>query len=210
MKKTILITSLVLLALAAVGVGVVFAQGTKPPSQNGYGWMHDYIEQALAAKLELTDAQVEEQFAGGKTLYQIALDNGIKQEDLATFMTDVHKDAFARAVKNGVLTQQQADWMLQRMQTRNGFGMGNCPMLDGQGAFGNGRGAKSIVESLNQNRPETQGDFLFINQISIFRVPKGIIMTLAFTRCLKLLMTVPWSRSETPRSHPVFFLDLLL
>src|SRR5512140_3744597 len=111
MKKTILITSLVLLALAALGVGVVFAQGTRPPAQTG--WMHDYIEQALAAKLGLTEDQVEEQFAAGKTMYQIALDNGIKQEDLALFMNDVHKDAFANAVKDGVLTQQQANWMLQ-------------------------------------------------------------------------------------------------
>ena len=146
MKKTILITSLVLLALAAVGVGVVFAQGTKPPTQTGYGWMHDYIEQALAAKLGLTEDQVEEQFAAGKTMYQIALDNGIKQENLATFMNEVHKDAFARAVKDGVITQQQADWMLQRMQNmyQNGYGPGNCPMHNGQGApFGRGRGAGS-------------------------------------------------------------------
>ncbi len=140
MKKTILIVSLVVLALAALGVGVVFAQGTKPPTQSGYGWMHDYIEQALAAKLGITENQVEQQFAAGKTMYQIALDNGIKQEDLAAFMNDVHKDAFAKAVKDGVLTQQQADWMLQHMQNRGGFGTGNCPMLGGQGTFGNGRG----------------------------------------------------------------------
>ena len=140
MKKTILITTLVLLALAAVGVGVVFAQGIKPPTQSGYGWMHDYIEQALAAKLGITEVQVEEQFAAGKTMYQIALDNGIKQEDLVAFINDVHKNAFANAVKDGVLTQQQADWMLQHMQNRGGSGMGNCPMLGGRGAFGNGRG----------------------------------------------------------------------
>ncbi len=154
MKKTILITSLVLLALAVLGVGVVFAQGTKPPTQTGYGWMHDYIEKALAAKLSLTENQVEEQFAAGKTMYQIALDNGIKQENLVTFMNDVHKDAFANAVKDGVITQQQADWMLQRMQNRGGFGMGNCPMFGGQGAFGNGRGPGS---GMMQNRGNGYG-----------------------------------------------------
>jgi hypothetical protein len=149
MKKTIVITSLVLLALAVLGIGVVFAQGTKPPTQNGYGWMHDYIEQALAAKLGLKEDQVEEQFAAGETMYQIALDSGVKQEDLAAFMNEVHKDAFANAVSNGVLTQQQADWMLQRMQNRGGFGMGNCPTLGGQGTFSNGRGFGS---GMMQNR----------------------------------------------------------
>jgi hypothetical protein len=134
-------------ALGALGVGIAFAQGGQPPFGQGgygYGWMHDYVEQALAAKLGLTEKQVEDQLTAGKPMYQIALDNGIKQEDLANFMNEVHKDAFARAVKAGVITQQQADWMLQRMQTmyQNGYGPGNCPMYNGQGAsFGRGRGS---------------------------------------------------------------------
>jgi hypothetical protein len=142
MKKTILITSIVVVALAVLGVGVAFAQGTQPPAQGGMmGWMHDYVEQALAAKLGLTEAQVEEQFTAGKTMVQIALDNGIKQEDVAAFLSDIHKEAFANAVKAGVMTQVQADWMLQRMQNRGfGTGTGNCPMHNGQGGNGFGRG----------------------------------------------------------------------
>ena len=142
MKKTILITSIVALAVAVLGVGVAYAQGQQPPIGGGVmGWMHDYVEQALAAKLGLTEAQVEEQFAAGKTMYQIALDNGIKQEELATFMTEVHQEAFASAVKDGVMNQAQADWMLQRMQNRGyGNGIGNCPMQNGQGSFGYGQG----------------------------------------------------------------------
>jgi hypothetical protein len=144
MKKTLLIVALIVLALSVLGVGVAFAQGGQPPvGQGGYGWMHDYVEQALAAKLDLTEQQVEEQLAAGKPMYQIALDNGIKQEDLANFMNEVHKDAFTKAVKDGVVTQEQADWMLQRMQYmfQNGYGPGNCPMHNGQGApFGRGRG----------------------------------------------------------------------
>ena len=144
MKKTILIVGLVVLALGALGVGVAFAQGGNPPyagngpmMQNGGGWMHDYVEQALAARLGLTEEQVEDQLAAGKPMYQIALDNGIKQEDLTNFMNEVHKDAFAKAVKDGVMTQEQADWMLQRMQnnggTVNGNGFGGCPMQNGTG-----------------------------------------------------------------------------
>ena len=145
MNKTLLIVALLLLALGVLGVGIVFAQGGQPPvGPNGYGWMHDYVEQALAAKLGLTEKQVEDQLAAGKPMYQIVLDNGIKQENLAAFMTEVHKDAFARAVKDGKITQEQADRMLPMMQTmyQNGYGPGNCPMHSGQGApSGRGRGA---------------------------------------------------------------------
>ena len=144
MKKTFLIVALLVVALGVLGVGVAFAQGGQPPvGRGGYGWMHDYVEQALAAKLGLTEKQVEDQLTAGKPMYQIALDNGIKQDDLANFMNEVHKDAFARAVKDGVITQEQADWMLQRMQNmyQNGYGPGNCPMHSGQGApSGRGRG----------------------------------------------------------------------
>jgi hypothetical protein len=146
--KKILIVGLVVLALGVLGVGAVFAQGGQPPfgsmmGGRGYGPMHDYVEQALAAKLGLTETQVEGQLAAGKPMYQIALDNGIKQEDLANFMNEVHTNAFAKAVKDGVLTQEQADWMLQRMQNmyQNGYGAGNCPMHNGQGGqFGRGNG----------------------------------------------------------------------
>lgn len=151
--KKVIIAGLLILAFGALGVGIVYAQGGQPPftgmmGQSGYGWMHEYVEQALAAKLGLTEAQVEEQFAAGKTMYQIALDNGIQQEDLGTFMTEIHQEAFAQAVKDGVVTQEQADWMLQRMQNmyQNGYGPGNCPMHNGQGTapragmMGNGSG----------------------------------------------------------------------
>ena len=153
MKKTILIAGLVVMALVVLGAGVASAQGPTPYTgngpmvQNGGGWMHNYVEQALAAKLGLTEEQVEDELAAGKPMYQIALDNGIPQEALTDFMNGVHQDAFAAAVKDGVVTQEQADWMLQRMQSRGGFGMGNCPMQNGQGGGygpgmmnGNGRG----------------------------------------------------------------------
>jgi len=156
MKKTLLIVGLIVLALGVLGVGVALAQGELPPvtgmmnmmRQGGYRWMHeymhDYVEQELAAKLALTEKQVEEQLAAGKPMYQIALDNGIKQDNLANFMNEVHQGALAKAVRDGVITQEQADWMLPMMQNmfQNGYGAGNCPMHNGQdGSIGRGSGS---------------------------------------------------------------------
>lgn len=151
MKKTLLIVAIAILAIAALSAGVAFAQGGNPPANGyggmmmggrggygGYGPVHDYVEKALAAELDLTEAQVEEELTAGKTMSQIALDHGIKQEDLATFMAEVHKTAFAVAVKDGVMTQEQADFMLQRM-AQNGYNYGNCPM-GGANGYGRGQG----------------------------------------------------------------------
>ena len=145
MKKTLLIVAILVLALGALGVGVALAQGGQPPVNNygrgmmggygGYGWMHDYVEQALADKLGMTEEQVEDALANGSTMYQIALDNGVAEADLPTFMTEVHTAAFEKAVADGIMTQEQADWMLQRMQymAQNGYGYGSgsCPMHNG-------------------------------------------------------------------------------
>ena len=152
MKKTILIVSVIALALlvvGAVGVGVAYAQSGQPPvsgrgtmmNGGGYGPMHDYVERALADKLGLTEEQVEEQFAAGKTMYQIALDNGIAEADVPTFLTEVHTAAFDAAVADGVLTREQADWMSQHMQGRGyGDGTGTCPMGNGTYGPNNGTG----------------------------------------------------------------------
>jgi hypothetical protein len=146
MKKTILIVALVVLAFGVFGIGVAAAQGTQPPvgrggmMGGGYGLMHDYVEKALADRLGITEKAVEDAFASGKTMYQIALDNGIKEADVPALLTEVHTAAFDKAVADGVITRVQADFMLQRM-TSNGFNSGNCPMQNGQGGqYGRGNG----------------------------------------------------------------------
>ncbi len=149
MKKN-LVFALILaaLALAAFGAGSVLAQGQQPPfggmmaGGRGMGWMHDFVEEALAAKLGLTEAKVEEAFASGKSMYQIALDAGTAETDVPALLTEVHKEAFQKAVASGYLTQAQADWMLQRMQGNWAAGgqPGNCPMGNGGRFRNNGAG----------------------------------------------------------------------
>jgi hypothetical protein len=144
MKKILVVVSVVVVALVIFGAGFVFSQyqfasasglpqGYGPGGmmgsggRGGYGPIHDYVEQALATKLGLTEAQVEEQLTAGKSMYQIVLDKGIAEADIPALLTEVHKTAFAKAVADGVLTQAQADAMLQNM-TANGFNFANCPM----------------------------------------------------------------------------------
>lgn len=145
MKKTFLTVILVVLALAAFGVGAALAQDDQPPygpgmMRAGFGGMHEYVEQALAAELGLSEEQVEELLQSGQSMTQIALDNGIAEDDLTEFLLTVHAAAFDQAVEDGVISREDADWMLERMQS--GYGPGNCPMnagFDGlRGRFGPG------------------------------------------------------------------------
>ena len=148
MKKTILIVALVVLALGALGIGVASAQGQQPPvgpGMRGYGNgpIHTYIVSAFAEELDLSVDEVNTRLANGETMYQIALAEGIAEAEIAPFLTGVHTAAFDKAVADGVITREQADWMLQNMQSRfeNGYGLGNCPMQNGvNGQYGRGYG----------------------------------------------------------------------
>ena len=147
MKKTILIVGLIVAALAVLGVGVAFAQGPAPYGgngpimQNGGGYLHTYMVAAFAEKLGLTVEDVDARLVAGETMYDIAIANGVTTEDLPGLMVDVRTMALDAAVKDGVTTQTQADWMKSHGFGHGGYGMGtgDCPMNNGTG-FGHGGG----------------------------------------------------------------------
>ena len=125
MKKTMIAVLVVMLALG-VFTGIARAQST----QQTTGLLHEYMEKALAEKLGIPLATVETRHDAGTTLYQIALDNGIAEADMPAFMLEVRTTAINAALADGVITQAQADRMLQA----RGFGMGRGMMRGGMGS----------------------------------------------------------------------------
>ena len=157
MKKTMLIVGLVVAALVVLGVGVAFAQGPAPYAgngpmmQNGGGYLHTYMVTAFAEKLGLKVEDINARLTAGESMYDIAIADGVKAEDFSALMVEVRTIAMNAAVKDGVITQAQADWMSSRGFGRGGmYGNGGtgCPMQNGTGTGygpgmmnnGNGRG----------------------------------------------------------------------
>lgn len=103
---------------------------------SGTGPMHTYMVEAYAEALGLTVEEVQDQFEAGKTMWQVAADQGLSDEEVQSVMIEARTAALNAMVADGVLTQEQADLMLQRMNTMmsNGFTPGNCPMNGGAGA----------------------------------------------------------------------------
>ncbi len=103
----------------------------------GYmGVLHDYMISSFASAVGLTVDQVNTRLANGETAAQIAIAQGKTEADLPALWTQVHQEAVKAAVAAGVITQAQADRMLQMMNNYSGpgfgpgFGFGNCPMWD--------------------------------------------------------------------------------
>ncbi len=147
MKKLILAFAIVAtLVVALLSTGQVFAQGTTPPAPqtpgSGYGYgrgmgggmgnrgamagtgqgiLHDGMIAAISQKLGIPVADLEARITKGETVAQIAYAKGLTAEQFTALMKDARAQAIDQAVKDGTLTQAQADWM----KTRGGmFGAG--------------------------------------------------------------------------------------
>jgi hypothetical protein len=92
-----------------------------PGMRGGYyggGWMADYRDEMHAAVAEALGLSVEEldaAMAEGQTMWQIAEEQGVDPEVIRDAMQDAREEAINQAVADGVLTQEQADWMLGRI-----------------------------------------------------------------------------------------------
>jgi hypothetical protein len=104
---------------------------------NAEGLLQDYVISAFAKAVGLTVDEVNTRLIKGETLVQIAQSQGFTGDKLTQLVKDVRKAALDQAVAAGVITQAQADRMLQRMDNSIGqcfgFGMGTLdyPLWDG-------------------------------------------------------------------------------
>jgi hypothetical protein len=138
------------LAVALGTAGYVSAQAPVPGSGTGAGMMggrggrmsnqaagaqtgplHDEMIAVFAQKLGLSMDELNARLAKGETMAQIAYSKGLSADQFTTLMTGARIQAIEQAVKNGEVTQAQADWMKTR-----GAGIAGT----GRGMRGNGLG----------------------------------------------------------------------
>ncbi len=96
----------------------------------GANGMHEQVWTAVAQKLGLTYAELNTALQNGQTVAQLAQAKGVSVAALKTAALDAMKTSFADLVKQGVMTQEQADWMLDHMD--------DMPMFNFEQGFGPG------------------------------------------------------------------------
>jgi len=125
------------------GMGSGMMGGNRADGQ--YGPMHEYMEEAFADALGISQEDLEASLASGKTMWQVAEEKGLTSEQFQKIMVEARQNAFKQMVADGVITQAQADWMLSRMQNMWGQGgrlgeQGGCPGMGG--SFNGGSGSR--------------------------------------------------------------------
>ncbi len=133
-------------ANAAVGRGMMGGAG-------GFGY-DSVMLPSLAKALGITQEQLQAEFKAGKSVLDIATAKGISAEKLQADFLAAHKVALAQLVKDGKLTQAQADAMQDRADDQDhpcltqdvvpGQGAGRGGMMGGVGRGGRGMMGRGI------------------------------------------------------------------
>lgn len=157
--KTLFVALLVVLLAALALVGVASAQDDNPPVPTtpyggsrgfgggrmggalGQGWMHDYMIEAFADALGLSPEELQAQIDAGAHMFDIASEQGLSVEEFQQLMFEARDKALQQAVADGLIDQEWANWMIERMQGMysGGFGPGGGGC---HGGFGRGAGGR--------------------------------------------------------------------
>ena len=175
MKRTIgfaMSVGVIVAVLVAFLAGPVMAQTPAPstpaPSapagptgRNGRG---DAEYAALSQLLGMSTQEIMTARQAGKTLSDIGKDKGVSDQQMTDALTARQNEFADQAVKDGKITQPQADWLkkaaatMAQLQLTNPFvpgkGMGALGMMGGghNGPMGRGR-AEGWGQDGNQNPP---------------------------------------------------------
>jgi hypothetical protein len=141
MKKiSRLIIGITVLGLALFGVSSVLAQEPTPPAfpsnpvgrgprgpidgqrGGGDGFLKEYMPHALASEFGLTLEELDAFHKEGITLREYAQGEGLGSEEFQNKMKSARQTALEEAVADGVLSQEQAVWMMNHI---NNFGAEN-------------------------------------------------------------------------------------
>ncbi|MGE7272809.1 hypothetical protein ACQKK5_15285 [Brevibacillus panacihumi] len=80
----------------------------------GKGFFGFGQNEELLALLKLDAAQLQEALKAGKSLAEVAKEQGVDQEEVIALLQEAHEDMLAKAVEEGKLTQEQADQQLDK------------------------------------------------------------------------------------------------
>ncbi|MCP4540914.1 MAG: hypothetical protein GY832_27580 [Chloroflexi bacterium] len=154
MFKKVSVGVLVVVVLALVVAGAVFAQESFPPTDGvcpygetcgGYGYgmggfgYHGTMPTILADALGMTSEELYEALSAGQTIAELAEAQGVSLDDLVDALIAPRVEQLEQAVADGYMAQEQADEMIAQMTEHmayrlKDFGLG----YGGQGSYGRG------------------------------------------------------------------------
>lgn len=161
MKKRNIISALAL--TMAIGVGATAYAATADTTSAGASGErlglgritsmrgYDYISNILKSKLGLSDSDITNATNSGKTLYDLATEKGMTQDELKASLLEEKTKAIDDSVSKGTITKEEGENLKANLNTnienctgnfgkKQGLGKGQ-----GRGMKGNGQGRGCLV-----------------------------------------------------------------
>jgi hypothetical protein len=113
------------------GVDLPHSEHMDPAAYDKSFDFHSYLIAALAAETGIPEEELTSRQAGGETLWDILSSTGLTEGEFYTLMESVFRSAVEAALADGVITEEQAAWMLEHF--RLGLKMG--PGKEGTGPW---------------------------------------------------------------------------
>lgn len=145
-KRYLFLLTIALLAAGLLVTTQVYAQDPTPPDSDypgfgpgrvgpirkgaGDGLLHEYMTQAIADEFKISLEELEQIRSDGDMLWQ-SLD--VDFEEFRSRMLDVRQAALEKAASDGVISEDQLDWMLDHTQdaAKGPFGPGDGSCRNG-------------------------------------------------------------------------------
>lgn len=89
---------------------------------------YDYVESVLKDTLGMTDAEITAGFNSGKTMYDLAKEKGMTEDEFKTALLEKRNNAIDNAVTNGIITKEEGASMKETLKNN----MDSCTGIPGQ------------------------------------------------------------------------------
>lgn len=155
-KKYVWITLAVIVAVLVATAGLAFAADQTTSTKGcglglklGPGGSGGSVLENVAKILKMDETEVRSERRSGKSFADIVKEKGEDPEKLTEQVMEAKKAAIQEKVKDGTITQEQADACIERMTER----VKSRVESDACGPFGNGKG-----QGNGQGRQQGQGN----------------------------------------------------
>lgn len=89
------------------------------------GPMHESMIETLAEELSLSPREIESRHDDGESMWEIAQNEGLSDEEINQLMFSAHDAALENSLNEGWLTRDQAEWMDEHMNMMMNWDFGN-------------------------------------------------------------------------------------
>ena len=89
---------------------------------------YDYVESVLKDKLGMTDEEITAGLNSGKTMYDLAEEKGMTEDQFKTALLEERNKAVDKAVADGTITSEEGDSLKETLKNN----IDNCTGIPGQ------------------------------------------------------------------------------